>query len=242
MAEDKRMPVVITGKKDKNDSTLTISLPDPKIDRVTFLNAGLRLHSMRKFLSPFSISEDHDASGLKYDVFLRHMIGIKSLHMGGARLDFVRTTSAIFLVHEDPAMPDVLKRALPDLVTGRRYVLSDGKERICLCRFTGAEFECIESHAREATDLSSLRQRIGGCVPVAAEDGFDAAGFSGGIRWAGGFNDETDRFHYIIDHEDGNTYTVYVNLNPDEREENPLVFVGRNNGDTIYLYRVEVIG
>lgn len=234
-------PKIIVSSKPDRDNTLTMVLPDPQVDRVAFHHAGLRLHTMRQFLSGFSIAEDHDRSGLKYDVFLRHMLGVRSLSLGEMRLDFVRTTSAIFLVHENAAVLGALGDALPSLDTGRRYVLSDGKERMLLCRFTGKEFESIEAHAKEETDLSSLRRKLSKCDTIAADPGFDARAFSEGVKWAGSFSDNSDRFHYIIDHEDGNTYTLYVNLNPDGHEENPLVFVGKHGGETFYLYRVEIV-
>ncbi len=242
MREDSKKVQVVPAPARVRESTLTLTLPDPKIDKFDFMNASLRLHSMRQYLSSFSIAEDHDRSGLDYQVFLKHMIGIKTLKLDGAKLDFVKTTSAIFLVADRVETMDAVASSLPDLDAGRRYVLSDGKERIHLCRFTGQEFERIEKGAKESVDVPELRAMLGGTKPLVNGAPFDVAAFSAGIKGASVYKDDQDRTHYILDHDDGATYTLYSGVNPNEREENPLVYVGTAGKTNYYVFRVEVIG
>lgn len=242
MNEDSKKVLVVPGPARVRESTLSLTLPDPKIDKFDFLNASLRLHSMRQFLSSFAILEDHDRSGLDYQVFLKHMIGMKELKLDGVKLDFVKTTSAIFLVAEKPETIDAVAAALPQLDLKRRYVLADGDARIHLCRFNGLEFEGIEKAAKESVDIPELRAMLSRTQPLVNGSPFDVAAFTVGIKGASLYKDVQDRTHYILDHEDGNTYTMYSGVNPNEREENPLVYVGTSGKTNYYVFRVEVIG
>jgi hypothetical protein len=229
------------GQTREREMTLSLTLPDPKIDQFTFVNASLRLHTMRKYLSSFSIVTDLDQSGFDYQVFLRHMIGIKSVALEGTRLDFVKTTSAIFLVAESEKVVALLKGAVPSIDVGKCYLLEDKACRLCLVRFSGDEFEAIEKSAKDSVDVQELKSALARSVPANGLP-FDPKAFAEGIKHASSYRDEQDRQIFILDHGDGSTYTMYRGLNPAEREENPLVYSGRSEDSNCYVFRVEVVG
>ncbi len=241
MDEGKKVFVALPAARER-DNTLTIALPDPKLDRITFSSASLKLHTFRQFLSGFAISEDHDRSGMDFQVFLRHAIGIKTLSLDGKPLDFIKTTKSIYLVSEKPGIEELLAKAVPDLDVSRKYILVSGQETAIMLRFTGEEFGLIEKAAKEYVDVADLRRKLSGSAMMNRDEAFDMAAFAAGISRVSSYRDSADRVHYIIDHQDGNTYTAYTRADPGEREENPLVYVGAFEKEVFRIYRVEVIG
>ncbi len=248
MQDEKK--VVMTIPPPQRENTLTISLADPKIDQITFTNASLRLHTMRQFLSAFTMREDHDGAGMDFQVFLRHAIGLKEVTLDGARMEFIKTAKGIYLVFEESEgkraegkMPDqVLGRAVPEASLGRRYVLGSGKDTVVMLRFTGKEWDMIEKAAKEFVDLPELKRKLAGSSTMTRDEAFDLQAFAAGIRAATVYRDEHDRAHYIIDHEDGQTYTVYTKQNQKERAENPLLYAGSAESEVFFVYLVQVVG
>ncbi len=249
MADEKKF--VQTPSPPQRDNTLAIRLADPKIDQITFNSASLKLHTMRQYLSAFSIKEDRDRSGMDFAVFLRHALGMKTLTLEGVKLEFIKTTKGIYLIYEEDAATGngqaggaaaILGKAVPGLPLERRYLLSDGKEEAVMLRFTGSEFGMIEKAAKEYVDVEALRQKLAGSVALESDESFEVKAFAAGIRAASSYRDELDRVHYIIDHADGSTYTVYTRRDPKERAENPLLYSGTAGSEIFCVYLVEVIG
>ncbi len=254
----------MAGKRDKSElvvgpprlrvNTLDFPSEDPKLDSISFVSARLRLYSLRQFLSSFSLVKSDDPNGFRFDSFIRNLAGLKTLALSGTDYDFARTGHGIYLVCPDPTAAAALSS-----VTGvdlkKSSEVSNGKELLSIVRLSSSEMAMIEAlscspkpsrmsivpdSVRSAVDIADFRTKLAGCKPISGE-GFDPLSFSGTVVDAGIFNDDQDRLHYALATSDGTSYALYVNSNPHEHSENPLVFVGRYALDVCYLYRLEVV-
>ncbi|MFN7990771.1 MAG: hypothetical protein U0R44_01295 [Candidatus Micrarchaeia archaeon] len=255
MASKKEGPKILPVGRDRM-STLDFPVSDPQIDRFDFVSARLRLFTLKRYFSAFTLVSSSDPNGFRFESFIRNSSGLKTLTLNGTDFDFVRTGSGIYLVLADPTAASALG-SVTGIDMSKKSEVSNGKESLIICRISSSEMARIESIScsprptnvgiapadmRSAVDLPDFRAKIAGCRAIKSEEGFDPSAFSATVVEAGIFNDVQHRLHYAIATADGTSYTLYVNSNPNEHRENPLVFVGRYGLDVCYLYRVEVVG
>lgn len=224
-----------------SEHTISLVLPPPQLDRFNFLDAKLTLYALKQFLAGFSISEDHDKRELKYSVFQKHILGIKTLNINGLKMDFVRTTSSIFLVSETREAQISLKTSVPELDIEKRYVLNNSSDSVNLCRFTVEEFTKILMLANQKTNLAEIKAKLSDCEPTTKSPFFDIKAFAAGISSVSSYKDNSDKTNYVLDHEDGKVYLLYINMALGEHEENKLVYLGKSQDDLYYLHHIEVV-
>ncbi|MEW6722097.1 MAG: hypothetical protein AB1324_02460 [Candidatus Micrarchaeota archaeon] len=253
-------PIIESGKqapKKERESTLIMPADEPKLESYGFMQACLRIHTLRQYLSGFQLLESFDPRGFRFEAFRENIAGIRNVTLSGSEFQFVCTGGGIyFLSNEHGALLRLADETRLDIMKFSR--ITDGRETLTICRITGPEMDAILEKARtgnghrndglepasvdENVRRAEFAAKLKGCQALFCAEGFDIARFADSITLVSVFNDDENRLHYAIAGEGDAPYTMYVNRDRQEHKDNPLVFIGKLGEDTCHIYVSEVVG
>ena len=220
------------GPKSDTDSTVSMRIYDPALEKISF--SGANIESLKKRLSLCTLV--HNQAGINFQNFISNLKGMSPIKLGDVDLVAIRTRKSLFLLsnlmpenlYEIPALMDV------DLKMNCILKTHTGKPMyICLIssndflRIMNASrklsprqsidiasslYEAIEKEDYSLLSLEEFTGQIARCrVTFTLEQDFSARKFAESIKFFTVFKDEQDEPHYFIQAgENEDPYRLYV--------------------------------